>query len=97
MPDLEVLDTTGRKPRWTAQELLILVVGGTIAGAFVLIVVSVCVAILSPAQAGEMDLKLVDNVLVPIVLFATGALSGVLAGNGLSKIPRRKRAEAASE
>ena len=94
MADLEVVDS-GRKPRWTAQELLTLVVGGTIAAAFVLIVLCVCIAILSPAQTGEMDLKLVDNVLVPIVLFATGALSGVLAGNGLSKTPSRKRTEQA--
>lgn len=95
MPDLEVVAADGKKPRWTAQELLILVVGCTIAGAFVLIVLSVCLAILSPALNGEMDLKLVDNVLVPIVLFATGALSGVLASNGLSKTPSRKRTEQA--
>jgi len=94
MADLEVVDS-GRKPRWTAQELLTLIVGVTIAGVFLLIVLSVCVAILSPAQTAEMDLKLVDNVLVPIVLFATGALSGVLAGNGLSKTPSRKRTEQA--
>ena len=35
MPDLEVVAADGKKPRWTAQELLILVVGCTIAGAFV--------------------------------------------------------------
>ena len=96
--ELEVLSQSGRRgPRWTAQELLILTVGCTIAGAFLLIVLTVNLSILSPAQSEDMDVALVDKVLVPIVLFATGALSGVLASNGLSKNPSRKRVEASSE
>lgn len=93
----EIVDTgTSRRgrPRFTAHELLVIVVGVSIAAAFLFIVVMVTFALVFVTQplgpdntTGQSanDKAFIDSILVPIVLFATGALSGVLASNGLSR------------
>lgn len=84
--ELEVLTQTGRKgPRWTAQELLILTVGSTIAGAFLLIVLTVNVSILSPAQSEDMDVALVDKVLVPVAGAGGTGIASSVTGSSVSR------------
>lgn len=69
--------------KWNSTEMLNFVVGVSIAGAFLFIVVIISLSMLINNQPADLRSKLIDNILVPIVLFASGALSGVLASNGL--------------
>lgn len=74
--------------RFTPKDLLTLTVGVTLSVAFLIIVAGVMYALVFVTQPIEYqspnDRAFIDNVLVPIVLFLSGALSGVLAANGLS-------------
>ena len=85
--------------RWSAKEVLTLWVGVTLAITFCIIVAGVMYSLIFVTQPLGPDNKtgqsltdkmLIDSILVPIVLFLSGALSGVLAANGLSN---RKPAE----
>ena len=83
----------GRKPRFSAKEILALIVGTALAFTFVVIVAGVMYALVfvtQPVSAqAPNDKAFIEQVLVPIVLFLSGALSGVLAANGLSnKAPK---------
>lgn len=69
--------------KWNSTEMLNFVVGVSIAGAFLFIVVVISLSTLINNQPVDLRSKLIDNILVPIVLFASGALSGVLASNGM--------------
>ena len=69
--------------KWNSTEMLNFVVGVSIAGAFLFIVVVISLSMLINNQPADLRSKLIDNILVPIVLFASGALSGVLASNGM--------------
>ena len=73
----------------TAKELLAVVVGSTLSLTFVMIVGGIMWALIFVTQPVRFqspnDKAFIDSVLVPIVLFLSGALSGVLASNGLSK------------
>lgn len=69
--------------KWNSTEMLNFVVGASIAGAFLFIVIIISIAMLINNQPADLRSKLIDNILVPIVLFASGALSGVLASNGI--------------
>ena len=77
-----------RKPRFSAKEILALIVGTALAFTFVVIVAGVMYALVfvtQPVSAqAPNDKAFIEQVLVPIVLFLSGALSGVLAANGLS-------------
>lgn len=88
--------------RWTAKEILTLAVGVTLAITFAIIVLGTMYSLIFVTQplgpenkTGQAltDKMLIDSILVPIVLFLSGALSGVLAANGLSN---RKTPEASS-
>lgn len=88
--------------RWTAKEVLTLCVGVTLAVTFAIIVLGTMYSLIFVTQplgpdnkSGQAltDKMLIDSILVPIVLFLSGALSGVLAANGLSN---RKPSEEAS-
>lgn len=79
--------------RWSAKEVLTLCVGITLAITFSIIVAGVMYSLIFVTQplgpdntTGQSltDKMLIDSILVPIVLFLSGALSGVLAANGLS-------------
>ena len=85
--------------RWSAKEVLTLAVGVTLAVTFCIIVAGVMYSLIFVTQplgpenkTGQAltDKMLIESILVPIVLFLSGALSGVLAANGLSN---RKPAE----
>lgn len=69
--------------KWNSTEMLNFVVGVSIAGAFLFIVIVISLSTLINNQPADLRSKLIDNILVPIVLFASGALSGVLASNGM--------------
>lgn len=69
--------------KWNSTEMLNFVVGVSIAGAFLFIVIIISLSMLINNQPADLRSKLIDNILVPIVLFASGALSGVLASNGM--------------
>ena len=83
-----------RKPqRYSAKEILTLAVGVTLAITFSIIVCGVMYSLIFVTQplgpdntTGQAltDKMLIESILVPIVLFLSGALSGVLAANGLS-------------
>jgi peptidoglycan biosynthesis protein MviN/MurJ (putative lipid II flippase) len=87
---------TSRKPRpqkYSAKEVLTLAVGVTLAITFSIIVLGVMYSLIFVTQplgpdntTGQAltDKMLIESILVPIVLFLSGALSGVLAANGLS-------------
>lgn len=79
--------------RWSAKEVLTLAVGVTLAVTFAIIVLGTMYSLIFVTQPLGPDNKtgqaltdkmLIDSILVPIVLFLSGALSGVLAANGLS-------------
>lgn len=82
-----------RKAKYSAKEVLTLTVGVTLAITFALIVLGTMYSLIFVTQplgpenkSGQAltDKMLIDSILVPIVLFLSGALSGVLAANGLS-------------
>ena len=77
-----------RTARFSAKEILALIVGTALAFTFVVIVAGVMYALVfvtQPVSAqAPNDKAFIEQVLVPIVLFLSGALSGVLAANGLS-------------
>jgi hypothetical protein len=83
--------------RFSAKETLTLVVGGTLALTFLIIVGGVMYALVFVTQPvnyqSPNDKAFIDSVLVPIVLFLSGALSGVLAANGLSNNKRGTKPE----
>ena len=78
--------------RFTPKDVLTLTVGVTLSVAFLIIVAGVMYALVFVTQPIEQqapnDRAFIDNVLVPIVLFLSGALSGVLAANGLTNKPQ---------
>jgi uncharacterized membrane protein len=77
-----------RSPRFSAKEILALIVGTALACTFVIIVAGIMYALVFVTQPVNQqapnDKAFIEQVLVPIVLFLSGALSGVLAANGLS-------------
>ena len=77
-----------RPPRFSAKEILALIVGTALACTFVIIVAGIMYALVFVTQPVNQqapnDKAFIEQVLVPIVLFLSGALSGVLAANGLS-------------
>jgi uncharacterized membrane protein len=82
-----------RLPRFSAKEILALIVGTALACTFVIIVAGIMYALVFVTQPVNQqapnDKAFIEQVLVPIVLFLSGALSGVLAANGLSnKAPK---------
>ena len=82
-----------RSPRFSAKEILALIVGTALACTFVIIVAGIIYALVFVTQPVNQhapnDKAFIEQVLVPIVLFLSGALSGVLAANGLSnKAPK---------
>ena len=82
-----------RSPRFSAKEILALIVGTALAFTFVVIVSGIIYALVFVTQPVNQqapnDKAFIEQVLVPIVLFLSGALSGVLAANGLSnKAPK---------
>jgi uncharacterized membrane protein len=82
-----------RSPRFSAKEILALIVGTALACTFVIIVAGIMYALVFVTQPVNQqapnDKAFIEQVLVPIVLFLSGALSGVLAANGLSnKAPK---------
>ena len=78
--------------RFSAKEILTLIVGSTLAFTFVIIVAGVMYALVFVTQPvayqSPNDAAFIEKVLVPIVLFLSGALSGVLAANGLGNHKR---------
>lgn len=82
-----------RAARFSAKEILALIVGTALAFTFVVIVAGIMYALVFVTQPVNQqapnDKAFIEQVLVPIVLFLSGALSGVLAANGLSnKAPK---------
>ena len=82
-----------RSPRFSAKEILALIVGTALACTFVIILAGIIYALVFVTQPVNQqapnDKAFIEQVLVPIVLFLSGALSGVLAANGLSnKAPK---------
>ena len=82
-----------RSARFSAKEILALIVGTALACTFVIIVAGIIYALVFVTQPVNQqapnDKAFIEQVLVPIVLFLSGALSGVLAANGLSnKAPK---------
>lgn len=84
---------TARAQKYSAKEVLTLAVGVTLAITFAIIVLGTMYSLIFVTQplgpdntTGQAltDKMLIDSILVPIVLFLSGALSGVLAANGLS-------------
>lgn len=77
-----------RPARFSAKEILALIVGTALAFTFVVIVSGIIYALVFVTQPVNFqspnDAAFIEKVLVPIVLFLSGALSGVLASNGLS-------------
>lgn len=88
---------TTKQDRFSAKELLTLIVGTTLAITFLIIVAGVMYALVFVTQPVTMqspnDAAFIEKVLVPIVLFLSGALSGVLAANGLSNNKRQHPAQ----
>lgn len=78
--------------RFSAKEILTLIVGTSLALTFIIIVSGIMYALVFVTQPVNMqapnDAAFIEKVLVPIVLFLSGALSGVLAANGLSNQKR---------
>jgi len=78
------------KKRYTNSEIkarMVLIVGATLAFTFAVIVIGVMYALVFVTQPIDQqspnDKAFIDSLLVPIVLFLSGCLSGVLAANGL--------------
>jgi hypothetical protein len=78
-----------RRTRFSAHEILVLVVGVTLAITFAVIVCGIMYGLIFVTQPMKSqapnDKAFIDSVLVPIVLFLSGSLAGVLAANGLGK------------
>lgn len=79
-----------QKKRYTNSEIkarMVLIVGTTLAVTFAAIVFGVMYALVFVTQPIDQqspnDKAFIDSLLVPIVLFLSGCLSGVLAANGL--------------
>ena len=79
-----------QKKRYTNSEIkarMVLIVGATLALTFAVIVIGVMYALVFVTQPIDQqspnDKAFIDSLLVPIVLFLSGCLSGVLAANGL--------------
>lgn len=79
-----------QKKRYTNSEIkarMVLIVGATLALTFAVIVFGVMYALVFVTQPIDQqspnDKAFIDSLLVPIVLFLSGCLSGVLAANGL--------------
>jgi uncharacterized membrane protein len=83
--------------KFSAKEILTLIVGTTLAITFLIIVGGIMYALVFVTQPIDFqspnDKAFIDSVLVPIVLFLSGALSGVLASNGLSNSKRGQTVE----
>jgi hypothetical protein len=83
--------------KFSAKEILTLIVGTTLALTFMVIVGGVMYALVFVTQPVNFqspnDKAFIDSVLVPIVLFLSGALSGVLAANGLGNSKRGQTVE----
>jgi uncharacterized membrane protein len=78
------------KKRYTNSEIkarMVFFVGATLAFTFTVIVCGVMYALVFVTQPIDQqspnDKAFIDSLLVPIVLFLSGCLSGVLAANGL--------------
>ena len=78
------------KKRYSNSEIkarMVLIVGATLALTFAVIVCGVMYALVFITQPinqqSPNDKAFIDSLLVPIVLFLSGCLSGVLAANGL--------------
>jgi len=78
--------------RFSAKEILALIVGTSLAITFVVIVVGIMYALVFVTQPVNMqapnDAAFIEKVLVPIVLFLSGSLAGTLASNGLGNNKR---------
>jgi len=86
------------RKRYAPEEIharLVLVVGLALCMTFVMIVGAVLWALVfvtQPMTQSPNDKAFLDGVLIPITLFLSGALSGVLASNGLkSRAPSQTR------
>lgn len=85
------------RKRYAPEEIharLVLTVGVALCFTFVVIVIAVLWALVfvtQPMTQSPNDKAFLDGVLVPITLFLTGALSGVLASNGLKSKPQPQR------
>jgi hypothetical protein len=83
--------------KFSAKEILTLIVGTTLAVTFLIIVGGIMYALVFVTQPVNFqspnDKAFIDSVLVPIVLFLSGALSGVLAANGLGNTKRTQQLE----
>jgi uncharacterized membrane protein len=83
--------------KFSAKEILTLIVGTTLAITFLIIVGGIMYALVFVTQPVDFqspnDKAFIDSVLVPIVLFLSGALSGVLAANGLTNTKRGQTVE----
>ena len=83
---------TEKHDRFSAKEILTLIVGTSLALTFIIIVSGIMYALVFVTQPVSFqspnDAAFIEKVLVPIVLFLSGALSGVLAANGLSNQKR---------
>jgi hypothetical protein len=83
--------------KFSAKEILTLIVGTTLAVTFLIIVGGIMYALVFVTQPVNFqspnDKAFIDSVLVPIVLFLSGALSGVLAANGLGNSKRTQQVE----
>jgi hypothetical protein len=83
--------------KFSAKEILTLIVGTTLAITFLIIVGGIMYALVFVTQPVNFqspnDKAFIDSVLVPIVLFLSGALSGVLAANGLGNSKRTQEVE----
>ncbi len=82
------------RKRYSPEEIharLVLFVGLALSLTFTIIVVAVLWALVfvtQPMTQAPNDKAFLDGVLIPITLFLTGALSGVLASNGLKSKPK---------
>jgi hypothetical protein len=83
--------------KFSAKEILTLIVGTTLAITFLIIVGGIMYALVFVTQPVNFqspnDKAFIDSVLVPIVLFLSGALSGVLAANGLGNTKRTQEVD----
>jgi len=83
--------------KFSAKEILTLIVGTTLAITFLIIVGGIMYALVFVTQPVNFqspnDKAFIDSVLVPIVLFLSGALSGVLAANGLGNSKRTQEVD----
>lgn len=85
------------RKRYSPEEIharLVLGVGLALCLTFVMIVFAVLWALVfvtQPMTQSPNDKAFLDGVLIPITLFLSGALSGVLASNGLKSKPQPQR------